>query len=522
MSRLEGKKGLSCIINCLPMKSRRNKALMAQNKLKAPGNLASGGRPVESTMTLNDTYINDEEDKLAHTKQWLQNLSTVANYEPTSILEDPEASQLDDPDDRPSRSRCPDGCCKCDDNDCSSASCRSKSRGRPGCNESALSDVKPNLDESSILSSKLCDSSVLSSKCCSQHRRRRRKQGYQNHETSSMISDFSSVSLPTELVTLNLDECKHLGITIVGHSNSQGDCGIFVGSINKSGAAARDGRIQPGDLILEVNGVDLERMTNEHAAVTMKTELAKGGIIQILVAKYWDACPNDDSENTFHDGDVYEQCGSVKSVPLSRAGSKQAYGCPRPSHSNRASFQPPVNDGLMRDFYQAAGTSYCEIDKIKGRAAQMTAAMPPPTALPPVYGSKVFSSSSSVHTGYPDSGFSDTRPVGYGVASAGPGPFSLPLQGSTLDRRLHSAAMAHGTSSDHGLSGRPFLGSDLINWIRGQASNTLDRQEAYNYAQNLLMSGYICNADFRQGMQFQEANYYAFGQNSGHSLNRAL
>ena len=46
-----------------------------------------------------------------------------------------------------------------------------------------------------------------------------------------------------------------LGISIVGQSNKfgDGDCGIYVGSIMKGGAVALDGRIEPGDMILQVD-----------------------------------------------------------------------------------------------------------------------------------------------------------------------------------------------------------------------------------------------------------------------------
>ena len=54
-------------------------------------------------------------------------------------------------------------------------------------------------------------------------------------------------------VTLNMEAVNFLGISIVGQSNKGGDDGgIYVGSIMKGGAVALDGRIEPGDMILQV------------------------------------------------------------------------------------------------------------------------------------------------------------------------------------------------------------------------------------------------------------------------------
>ena len=44
-----------------------------------------------------------------------------------------------------------------------------------------------------------------------------------------------------------------------------GDCGIYVGSIMKGGAVALDGRIEPGDMILQVNDRSFENMSNDEA-----------------------------------------------------------------------------------------------------------------------------------------------------------------------------------------------------------------------------------------------------------------
>ena len=90
----------------------------------------------------------------------------------------------------------------------------------------------------------------------------------------SSITD-STMSLNIVTVTLNMGEAlgrglgvgagawprlmaflaeRHhfLGISIVGQSNDRGDGGIYIGSIMKGGAVAADGRIEPGDMLLQV------------------------------------------------------------------------------------------------------------------------------------------------------------------------------------------------------------------------------------------------------------------------------
>lgn len=54
-------------------------------------------------------------------------------------------------------------------------------------------------------------------------------------------------------VPLAIEKYNFLGISIVGQSNERGDGGIYIGSIMKGGAVAADGRIEPGDMLLQVS-----------------------------------------------------------------------------------------------------------------------------------------------------------------------------------------------------------------------------------------------------------------------------
>lgn len=59
------------------------------------------------------------------------------------------------------------------------------------------------------------------------------------------------LNIPLLLSTLT-EKYNFLGISIVGQSNERGDGGIYIGSIMKGGAVAADGRIEPGDMLLQV------------------------------------------------------------------------------------------------------------------------------------------------------------------------------------------------------------------------------------------------------------------------------
>uniref|UniRef100_A0A3B4YDL9 Dishevelled segment polarity protein 3a n=1 Tax=Seriola lalandi dorsalis TaxID=1841481 RepID=A0A3B4YDL9_SERLL len=83
-----------------------------------------------------------------------------------------------------------------------------------------------------------------SSRLMRRHRRRRRKPKASNMDR-------------VRPHTLEVQNCKSnkynfLGISIVGQSNERGDGGIYIGSIMKGGAVAADGRIEPGDMLLQV------------------------------------------------------------------------------------------------------------------------------------------------------------------------------------------------------------------------------------------------------------------------------
>ncbi|XP_043929903.1 synaptojanin-2-binding protein [Protopterus annectens] len=65
-----------------------------------------------------------------------------------------------------------------------------------------------------------------------------------------------------------------LGFNVVGGTDQQyisNDSGIFVTKIREDGAAAMDGRLEEGDKILSINGIELNNMTHQEAVNLFRT-----------------------------------------------------------------------------------------------------------------------------------------------------------------------------------------------------------------------------------------------------------
>ncbi|XP_028276072.1 segment polarity protein dishevelled homolog DVL-3-like [Parambassis ranga] len=124
-------------------------------------------------------------------------------------------------------------------------------------------------------------------------RRRHRKPKTAQMERSASCSSVtdSTMSLNIITVTLNMERYNFLGISIVGQSNDRGDGGIYIGSIMKGGAVAADGRIEPGDMLLQVNDINFENMSNDDAVRVLREIVHQPGPVTLTVAKCWDPNP---------------------------------------------------------------------------------------------------------------------------------------------------------------------------------------------------------------------------------------
>lgn len=66
----------------------------------------------------------------------------------------------------------------------------------------------------------------------------------------------------------------------------------------KGGAVQLDGRIEPGDMILQVNDINFENMTNDEAVKVLREVVQKPGPVKLVVAKCWDPNPKGKSPSS--------------------------------------------------------------------------------------------------------------------------------------------------------------------------------------------------------------------------------
>ncbi|XP_052759646.1 segment polarity protein dishevelled homolog DVL-3-like isoform X2 [Mya arenaria] len=258
-------------------------------------------------------------------------------------------------------------------------------------------------------------------------RRKHRLPPISRASSFSSITD-STMSLNIITVTLNMDTVNFLGISIVGQSNKGGDGGIYVGSIMKGGAVAQDGRVEPGDMILEVNGVSFENMSNDDAVRTLREAVQKPGPITLVVAKCWD--PNPKGYFTVPRQEPVRPIDPSAWVAHTTA-LKQEYlqrGVPSPSLSNMTSTSSSISSSIPEserfdDLNLTINTDMATV--VKAMAS-------------------------------PDSGL------------------------EIRDRMWLKITIPNA-----------FIGSDLVEWLFTHVEGFADRRDARKYACNLLKAGFI-------------------------------
>ncbi|KAG9273659.1 hypothetical protein AMEX_G10394 [Astyanax mexicanus] len=268
-----------------------------------------------------------------------------------------------------------------------------------------------------------------SSRLMRRHRRRRRKPKAHHMERSSSFSSItdSTMSLNIITVTLNMEKYNFLGISIVGQSNERGDGGIYIGSIMKGGAVAADGRIEPGDMLLQVNDINFENMCNDDAVRVLRDIVHKPGPVSLTVAKCWDPNPN-----------------SCFALPRSEP---------------------------IRPIDPAAWVSH---------TAAMTGIYPPYGMSPSM--STVTSTSSSISSSIPETErFDDYHLSVHSDMATVAKAMACPDSGLEVrDRMWLKITIANA-----------FIGSDVVDWLFHHVEGFADRREARKYASNLLKAGFI-------------------------------
>ncbi|XP_029443472.1 E3 ubiquitin-protein ligase LNX isoform X2 [Rhinatrema bivittatum] len=79
------------------------------------------------------------------------------------------------------------------------------------------------------------------------------------------------VTCHEKVVSINRDHTESLGMVVAGGvSNREWDLPIYIMSVEPDGVISRDGRLKAGDILLNVNGIDLTGMSRGEAVALLK------------------------------------------------------------------------------------------------------------------------------------------------------------------------------------------------------------------------------------------------------------
>eukprot|EP00058_Branchiostoma_floridae_P005051 XP_002590539.1 hypothetical protein BRAFLDRAFT_124519 [Branchiostoma floridae] len=262
-----------------------------------------------------------------------------------------------------------------------------------------------------------------------------------------------------------------LGISIVGDGK---DGGIYVGSVMKGGAVALDGRIEPGDMLLQVNDVNFENMSNDDAVRVLREIVHKPGPIKLVVAKCWNPEPR-----------------GYFTIPRSVSCN---YSTPKVQNQLPALFQTQCNclcchTQISIDPHRSLPYHTCKAEDYPGGRPAISPSM-----------STMTSTSSSITSSIPESERYDEMPL------------SINTDMSSIVKVM--------ASPDSGLDIRDrmwlkitipnaFIGSDVVDWLHTHVEGFNDRREARRYASQMLKAGYIRHTVNK--ITFSEQCYYIFG-----------
>lgn len=110
-------------------------------------------------------------------------------------------------------------------------------------------------------------------------------------QSSNAYSDATAVQCVT--VHLVLTNENFLGLHIYANAVNGVDEGIYVDDVTENSAVALDGRIEPGDKLIQVNDRNLEELTNDEAVKVLKEAVIRRGPLKLVVAKFMDSNKND-------------------------------------------------------------------------------------------------------------------------------------------------------------------------------------------------------------------------------------
>lgn len=114
--------------------------------------------------------------------------------------------------------------------------------------------------------------------------------------SSSSSSDCQTDVTAVRCVTahLVLTNENFLGLHIYANVNSGVDEGIYVDEVTENSVVALDGRIEPGDRIIQVNDTNLEELSNDEAVRVLEAAVRRRGPLKLVVAKFVETNNNKD------------------------------------------------------------------------------------------------------------------------------------------------------------------------------------------------------------------------------------
>lgn len=326
----------------------------------------------------------------------------------------------------------------------------------------------------------------------------------------------STFSLRTESVVLDLDKAgTNLGISIVGHRNRHGDQGIFVGTVRRDSVAFASGRIRPGSCLLEVNGKDLTKMSNESALRTVRTEAQKQGPLHLVLGKFWDvtsASKNEDFEESIFEETMHrtQEMAKLTYVQPNYCQPPRKSQMDSPTSSMAYVVAPPIS-ALAPPVHAQAMPLHSSKPSNRARRRSDRVRNEPKSFRQMPNG---VDDHSSVHSRRhsppdiiePEQSFSEFIPMP--PPPIPPRPYNPGFEG------LSSAYLPYLTDS-RGLAfdspQTPFRGIDLVEWISNQFSSHIGGISPRTFSQHLLEKGAILDVGGVSGKnntEFSENGYY--------------
>ncbi|XP_044872938.1 ligand of Numb protein X 2 isoform X2 [Mauremys mutica] len=96
---------------------------------------------------------------------------------------------------------------------------------------------------------------------------------HSRHSSHKILSQC--VTCQEKHITVKKEPHESLGMTVAGGRGSKsGELPIFVTSVQPQGCLARDGRIKRGDVLLNINGIDLTNLSHSEAVAMLKASAA--------------------------------------------------------------------------------------------------------------------------------------------------------------------------------------------------------------------------------------------------------